>query len=165
MNVPPSLQDPEFDPDQYSLSQRHTALKDLCLELRSYLGGLKSELVSLINEDYEDLIGLGMGLTGTVEQAMGKMKAPIGQAKQDVLEARRDLGIKRGDLKSLLNERCEVIEGKKLVRLMLDCGDSVTSHRDAVNTGATPTTGKPKKQTFTWFKPSTQHSTSIRLKA
>ncbi|KAI9602724.1 hypothetical protein H4Q26_002021 [Puccinia striiformis f. sp. tritici PST-130] len=120
------FRDPEFDPDQFLLSRRHTALEDLRLELRSYLGGLKSELVSLINEDYEDFIGLGMGLRGTVERAMGKMKAPIGQAKQDVLEARRELGIERGDLEGLLNERREVIEGKKLVRLMLDCGDSVT---------------------------------------
>ncbi|OAV99334.1 hypothetical protein, variant [Puccinia triticina 1-1 BBBD Race 1] len=120
------FRDPDFDPDEFLLSRRHTALEDLRTELRSYLSGLKSELVGLINEDYEDFIGLGMGLRGTVERAMGKMKAPIGQAKQDVLEARSELEIERGDLEGLLNERRKVIEAKKLVRLMLDCGDSVT---------------------------------------
>ncbi|KAA1138355.1 hypothetical protein PGTUg99_032634 [Puccinia graminis f. sp. tritici] len=120
------FRDPGFDPDQFLLSRRHTTLDDLRTELRSYLSGLKAELVGLINEDYEDFIGLGMGLRGTVERAMGKMKAPIGQAKLDVLEARRELDIERGDLEGLLNERRKVIEGKKLVRLMLDCGDSVT---------------------------------------
>jgi hypothetical protein len=120
------FRDPDFDPDQFLLSRRHTTLDDLRTELRSYLSGLKAELVGLINEDYEDFIGLGMGLRGTVERAMGKMKAPIGQAKLDVLEARGKLDIERGDLEGLLNERRKVIEGKKLVRLMLDCGDSVT---------------------------------------
>ncbi|PLW09470.1 hypothetical protein PCANC_21501 [Puccinia coronata f. sp. avenae] len=120
------FRDPAFDPDQFLLSRRHTALEDLRTELRSYLAGLKSELVGLINEDYEDFIGLGMGLRGTVERAIGKMKAPIGQAKQDVLEAKTELEIERADLEGLLNERRKVIEGKKLVRLMLDCGDSVT---------------------------------------
>jgi len=120
------FRDPGFDPDQFLLSRRHTALEDLRTELRSYLAGLKSELVGLINEDYEDFIGLGMGLRGTVERAMGKMKAPIGQAKEDVLKARKELDIERADLEGLLHERRKVMEGKKLVRLMLDCGDSVT---------------------------------------
>lgn len=120
------FRDPAFDPDQFLFSRRHTALEDLRTELRSYLSGLKSELVGLINEDYEDFIGLGMGLRGTVERAMGKMRAPIGQAKQDILQARTELEIERQDLQDLLNERRKLTEAKKLVRLMLDCGDTIT---------------------------------------
>jgi len=41
------------------------------------------------------------------------MKAPIGQAKEDVLKARKELDIERADLEGLLHERRKVMEGKK----------------------------------------------------
>ncbi|KAG0143983.1 hypothetical protein CROQUDRAFT_724244 [Cronartium quercuum f. sp. fusiforme G11] len=116
----------DFDPDQFLLSRRHTALDDLRVELRTYLSGLRAELVGLINEDYEDFIGLGMGLRGTVERAMGKMKAPVEEAKEEIETAKQQLEEERIGLEGLLNERRKVIDGKKLVRLMLDCGEAVT---------------------------------------
>ncbi|MBW0475799.1 hypothetical protein O181_015514 [Austropuccinia psidii MF-1] len=120
------FRDPNFDPDEFLLSRRHTSLDDLRTELRTYLFGLRTELVGLINDDYEDFIGLGIGLRGTVERAMGKMKAPLEVAKQNVKDARSDLQNQWGLLQNFLTERRQVLNAKKLIRLMIDCGDSVS---------------------------------------
>ncbi|CAH7674663.1 oligomeric golgi complex component, COG2-domain-containing protein [Phakopsora pachyrhizi] len=120
------FRDPNFDCDEFLYSRRLISLDDLRTELRDYLSGLKSELVGVINEDYEDFIGLGMGLRSTVEQTMGKLKVPLEELRKRVLLISQNLDQQRAEVEGLLSERRKVIDGKKLVRLMLDCGDAVT---------------------------------------
>lgn len=73
----------EFSANDFLLSRRHTPLDELRTELRSYLSNLRQELVGVINRDYEDFIGLGIGLRGT-EKRLERMRRPIEDVKQQV---------------------------------------------------------------------------------
>ncbi|KAH9814401.1 oligomeric golgi complex component, COG2-domain-containing protein [Melampsora americana] len=115
----------DFDSDQFLLSRRHTTLNELRLELRNYLNDLKFELVGLINEDYEDFIGLGMGLRGTIERSLIHIKKPIEDCKDQIDEIKLKFEDQTTQLEHLLNERRKVIDGKNLLRLMLDCHEAV----------------------------------------
>lgn len=74
---------PDFNANAFLLSRRHTPLDELRTELRSYLANLRQELVGVINRDYEDFIGLGIGLRGT-EKRLERMRRPIEDVKQSV---------------------------------------------------------------------------------
>lgn len=73
----------EFDVNTFLLSRRHTSLDELRSELRAYLGNLRQELVGVINRDYEDFIGLGVGLRGT-HGKLERMRLPVEAVKQAV---------------------------------------------------------------------------------
>lgn len=151
----------DFEPDQFLLSRRHTALDDLRTELRTYLTGLRSELVGLINEDYEDFIGLGMGLRGTVERAMGKMKAPVEEVKMSIENAKEVLQTERSGLEALLHQRRDVIEGKRWVRLMLDCGEAVSKVEDMLSIN--PPSSDPSICTTTHLSNHSSHRPRLSL--
>ena len=73
----------DFTPNSFLLSRRHTALEDTRAELRAYLADLRTELVGVINQDYEDFIGLGIGLRGT-DKRLERMRRPVEGVKQEV---------------------------------------------------------------------------------
>lgn len=75
--------DDAFDVDDFLLARRHTSLDDLRSELRTYLSRLRNELVGVINEDYEDFIGLGIGLRGT-DKRLERMRRPVEDVRTEI---------------------------------------------------------------------------------
>lgn len=74
---------PDFTANEFLLSRRHTPLEELRTELRAYLSDLRQQLVGVINRDYEDFIGLSIGLRGT-DKRLERMRRPIETVKQQV---------------------------------------------------------------------------------
>lgn len=72
-----------FNVNDFLLSRRHTPLDELRSELRGYLTNLRTELVGVINRDYEDFIGLGIGLRGT-DKRLERMRKPVEAVKASV---------------------------------------------------------------------------------
>lgn len=139
--------DAAFSPDAFLLSRRHTSLDDLRSDLRSYLTSLRAELVALINEDYEDFIGLGMGLRGTVERALGRMRLPVDEVRSEVQGAKEALEEVKAEVEEQLEERRKIREGKKLVKVILDCGEAVAKVEDMLGIAAVPApTGKEARR-------------------
>lgn len=154
--LPPPLShetfhDPSFTPSDFLLSRRHTPLDVLRSELREHLNGLRAELVGVINEDYEDFIGLGMGLRGegpiaqgfsrsmigsneglvplgagtSVDVRLRRMKKPLHHASSQVAEVRDVLVNKREELLSWLTKRETVRQEKAALRLMMNIGEAI----------------------------------------
>ena len=78
----------DFDADQFLLERRHTGLDDLRTDLRAYLHELRNELVGVINEDYEDFIGLGMGLRAT-DRRLQRVRGPVDSVRNAVEVSRQ----------------------------------------------------------------------------
>lgn len=73
----PALSSSEpFDVDAFLLSRSGQSLQDLRSELRGYLGGLKEELVQLINDDYAAFISLSTDLKGEGTR-LERLAAPL----------------------------------------------------------------------------------------
>ena len=80
----PHLVSESFSVDQFLLSRSYTSLPDLRTELRDYLGVLKEELVTLINDDYEAFITLSTDLRGEGAR-LDRLKYPLERLKKQML--------------------------------------------------------------------------------
>lgn len=66
----------DFDPDTFLSSRRHLGLERMKTELNTHLKSLKTELVELINRDYQDFINLSTNLKG-VDKDIEDLKTPL----------------------------------------------------------------------------------------
>lgn len=73
----------EFNPDAFLSSRRYLGLERLKSELNGHLKLLKTELVELINRDYQDFINLSTNLKG-VDKEIEKLKLPLIQMETQV---------------------------------------------------------------------------------
>jgi hypothetical protein len=73
----------DFDAQSFLLSRRHVPIEDLRADLKEYLATLRQELVGVINQEYEDFLGLGIGLRGT-DKRLERMKDPIAGFQQEI---------------------------------------------------------------------------------
>lgn len=73
----------EFDPDTFLSSRRHLSLERMKTELNTHLKSLKSELVELINRDYQDFINLSTNLKG-VDKDIEDLKTPLSNMEVQV---------------------------------------------------------------------------------
>jgi hypothetical protein len=80
----PHLTSETFNVDQFLLSRSYTSLPDLRAELRDYLGVLKEELVTLINDDYEAFITLSTDLRGEGAR-LERVKYPLESLRGQML--------------------------------------------------------------------------------
>lgn len=67
---------PDFEPDIFLSSRRHLGLERMKAELNTHLKQLKTELVELINRDYQDFINLSTNLKG-VDKDIEELKTPL----------------------------------------------------------------------------------------
>lgn len=74
---------PEFDPDSFLSSRRHLGLERMKTELNTHLKLLKTELVELINRDYQDFINLSTNLKG-VDKDLENLKSPLANMQVQV---------------------------------------------------------------------------------
>ncbi|KAI7864896.1 oligomeric golgi complex component, COG2-domain-containing protein [Spinellus fusiger] len=66
----------DFNLDRFLSSRRHLGLESLKIELNSHLKLLKTELIELLNRDYQDFVNLSTNLKG-VDRAMEDLMKPL----------------------------------------------------------------------------------------
>lgn len=73
----------EFDADTFLSSRRHLGLERMKAELNTHLKSLKTELIELINRDYQDFINLSINLKG-VDREIEDLKTPLANMEVEV---------------------------------------------------------------------------------
>jgi hypothetical protein len=73
----------DFDPDTFLSSKRHLGLERMKVELNAHLKQLKSELVELINRDYQDFVNLSINLSG-VDKDIEELAQPLNTIEHQV---------------------------------------------------------------------------------
>ncbi|KAF2220717.1 oligomeric golgi complex component, COG2-domain-containing protein [Elsinoe ampelina] len=118
--------DPAFTPEKYlsSLRNRHQTLEDLRTELRDRVRELGKELVDLVNGEYEDLMGVGMQLTGGEEKVEGVRVGVLGFGRE-VEGLRAVVKGRKEEVGRLVGERRRVRGEVVLGRRLLEVGERV----------------------------------------
>lgn len=75
---------PTFDTDRFLASRRHLGLERLKVEFNNHLKFLKTELIELINRDYQDFIDLSTNLKG-VDKAISNIRGPLKRMEHEAL--------------------------------------------------------------------------------
>lgn len=73
----------DFEPDSFLSSRRHLGLERMKAELNTHLKQLKTELIELINRDYQDFINLSTNLKG-VDKDIEHLKTPLADMETQV---------------------------------------------------------------------------------
>lgn len=132
-----------FDVNDFLLTHRHVSLDQIRSDLRSYLAQSKTELVGVINRDYEDFIGLGIGLRGT-DKRLEDMRRPVEAIRTQVQVSaalsplstaahsnyptqniRTDLSDLKADIDAKLLQRAQIRDQESQLKLLLSIHDSV----------------------------------------
>ncbi|CAI5490910.1 unnamed protein product [Closterium sp. Naga37s-1] len=112
--------DPSFDPDAYIATVRRIApLESVRAELREHLAALKSELVELINRDYNDFVNLSTKLVD-VDGAVLRMRVPLTELRAQLLAVRSSVAAAPAALEDGLARRAEAATARQILELLLD---------------------------------------------
>lgn len=135
-----------FSASSFLLSRKHMSLDDLRSELRSYLAVLRSELVAIINSDYEDFVSLGgarllgpghsstfnnktsggKGAGPEEEGTLGlRMRGPLERCGAEVAEAREELAALQAKLRTAMDRRDAIRERKAQCRKLLGVNEQI----------------------------------------
>ncbi|KAG0568570.1 hypothetical protein KC19_6G029700 [Ceratodon purpureus] len=114
---------PAFDPEAYiSDLRRFVPFETLRAELRGHLGGLKNELVELINRDYTDFVNLSTKLVD-VDGAVLRMRMPLNELRGRLVMVRDNVNATLLKLQDGLKRRADMSASREILELLLD-----TSH-------------------------------------
>jgi hypothetical protein len=112
-----------FDPEAYiSDLRRFVPFETLRAELRGHLGGLKNELVELINRDYTDFVNLSTKLVD-VDGAVLRMRMPLNELRGKLVLVRDNVNSTLLLLQDGLKRRADASASREILELLLD-----TSH-------------------------------------
>ncbi|MCJ1475790.1 hypothetical protein MMC13_004454 [Lambiella insularis] len=102
-----------------SLHNRHQTLEDLRAELRTRSQELNKELLDLVNDNYQDFLGLGGSLRGGDEKVEEVRVALLG-FKRDVDNLKGKVEERRKEVEVLLDERRAVTKEIRTGRALLE---------------------------------------------
>ncbi|CAO3589641.1 unnamed protein product [Absidia cylindrospora] len=105
------------------------------MELNSHLKSLKTELVELINRDYQDFINLSTNLKG-VDKAIDTLQQPLIRMEVEVKDVRSHFQGVMDDLEGQLEHRAHVREKKTCLKLLLNIHESVSKVEDLLEINA-----------------------------
>lgn len=109
-----------FDPEAYiSDLRRFVPFETLRAELRDHLGGLKSELVELINRDYADFVNLSTKLVD-VDGAVLRMRMPLNELRGKLVSVRDNVNSTLLLLQDGLKRRSDASASRETLELLLD---------------------------------------------
>jgi len=113
--------DPNFSPQTYlsTLRNRHQTLEDLRAELRTRSQLLNKELLDLVNDHYQDFLGLGSSLKGGDER-VEEVRLGLMGFRGEVEGLKRVVDNRRREVEGLLGERKEVRRNIAVGRALLD---------------------------------------------
>ncbi|KAI9788596.1 MAG: hypothetical protein M1835_002182 [Candelina submexicana] len=116
-----SFLDPDFSPTTYlsTLHNRHQTLEDLRSELRSRSQLLSTELLNLVNTNYQDFLGLGGSLKGGEEKVEEVRVGLLGFRRE--VEGVRKKVVERGqEVENLVTQKAMIRKQVKVGKLLLD---------------------------------------------
>ncbi|GAA5933962.1 COG2 family protein [Sporobolomyces koalae] len=139
----------EFDPSDFLLSRRHTALEDLRSELRAYLATLRTSLVGVINQEYEAFIGLSLGLKhANVAQSLSTIRRPVLSIRSEVTDVKAHLDDMRQEMATVLRERKQCREIKVVMRRLLATEEAVDKVENMLKIAQTDSRAKDLDETL-----------------
>ncbi|CAO3610896.1 unnamed protein product [Mucor hiemalis] len=115
----------EFDADTFLSSRRHLGLERMKAELNTHLKSLKTELVELINWDYQDFINLSINLKG-VDREIEDLKTPLANMEVEVNGVRDHFQGVINTLENQLKSRAELRNKKSTLKLLINIHDSIS---------------------------------------
>ncbi|KAL4443325.1 hypothetical protein ABPG75_011062 [Micractinium tetrahymenae] len=111
---------PEFNPVAYVADlKRYVPLETLSSELHSHLDALKSKLVEVVNEDYNDFVSLSTKLVN-VDGSLARMQRPLLELQEKLEAVRSSVAGASAELQSGLARRQAVAAARALLELMQD---------------------------------------------
>ncbi|KAJ2078025.1 hypothetical protein H4R24_004761 [Coemansia sp. RSA 988] len=111
----------EFDVEAYAAAalKQGKELDDLEAELGEQLRRIRQELYSLIDERYEDFLGLSTSLTG-IDATIGGVKEPLAQITTKLQSTHTELAAKLEYVDARMAYRTAIREKKQVLRLFID---------------------------------------------
>ncbi|KAJ2809474.1 hypothetical protein H4R20_000094 [Coemansia guatemalensis] len=111
----------EFDVDAYAAAalKQGKGLDDLEAELGEQLRSIRQELYSLIDERYEDFLGLSTSLTG-IDATIDGVKEPLAQITTEIQTTHTELAAKLEYVDARMAYRSAIREKKQVLRLFID---------------------------------------------
>ncbi|KAI8970293.1 oligomeric golgi complex component, COG2-domain-containing protein [Mycotypha africana] len=125
----------EFDPDSYLSSRRHLGLERLKTELNSHLKSLKTELVELLNRDYQDFINLSTNLKG-IDKDIEQLKSPLTDMEREVEQIRDSFQGVIDSLETQLDSRAQLQDKKSVLKLLMNIHNSLSKVEDLLGISA-----------------------------
>lgn len=97
--------------------RRYVPLINLKQELESYLATLRSKLVEVINEDYNDYVSLSTRLVN-VDGAVVRMRKPLGEIKEKLNSVEEAVKLELNTLSQGLRKRKEIANARAKLELL-----------------------------------------------
>ncbi|MCJ1398872.1 hypothetical protein MMC11_002073 [Xylographa trunciseda] len=112
---------PDFSPTAFlsSLHNRHQTLEDLRSELRTRSQELNKELLDLVNDNYQDFLGLGGSLRGG-EEKVEEVRVGLLGFKREVDTLKDKVEGRRKEVEGLLAERRAITKQVRSGRALLE---------------------------------------------
>ncbi|MCJ1290671.1 hypothetical protein MMC34_002213 [Xylographa carneopallida] len=112
---------PDFSPTAFlsSLHNRHQTLEDLRSELRTRSHELNKELLDLVNDNYQDFLGLGGSLRGG-EEKVEEVRVGLLGLKREIDTLKEKVEGKRKEVEGLLEERRAIAKEVRTGRALFD---------------------------------------------
>ncbi|MCJ1413209.1 hypothetical protein MMC19_007313 [Ptychographa xylographoides] len=128
---------PEFSATEFlsSLHNRHQTLEDLRAELRTRNQELNKELLDLVNDNYQDFLGLGASLQGGEEKVEEVRVGLLGFKREiDTLKGKVEGRCK--DVEELLSTRRAIAKETRSGRRLLEVDSRLTDLEDRLIVGS-----------------------------
>lgn len=127
----------DFSPTAYlsSLHNRHQALEDLRSELRQRSQHLHQELLDLVNDNYQDFIGLGDGLRGGEEKVQEVTVGMLG-FKREVETLREKVRGREAEMEMLMKEKGRVRKEKEMAWDLMELQKRIEELEESLLPGA-----------------------------
>lgn len=87
---------------------------------------LKSDLIAVINSEYESFIGLSLGLRkAQVSTSLATIKRPVLDIRNEIIAVKQVLDRMKSEMEDLLEQRKQIRESKALLRSLLEVEEAV----------------------------------------
>jgi len=116
----------EFNPTDFlsTLHNRHQTLEDLRTELRTRSQDLNKELLDLVNESYQDFLGLGSSLKGGDEK-VEEVRFGLLSFRKEVEELRGKIEERKHEVEIMVGERKRIREEVQMGRQLLEVDQKI----------------------------------------
>ena len=123
----------DFSPTEFlsSLQNRHQTLEDLRQELRTRSQELNKELLDLVNDNYQDFLGLGDSLKGG-EEKVEEVRLGLLGFRREVGGLKKKATDRREELATLIEQRQEIAKKDRLGRNLLEVDSKLSELEESL---------------------------------
>lgn len=117
----------DFSPTDFlsNSRNRHQTLEDLRQELRTRSQDLNKELLDLVNNNYQDFLGLGDSLKGG-EEKVEEVRLGLLAFKREIETLRHTVTLRHDEVAKLIEDRRGVVKAQRLGRNLLEVDAKLT---------------------------------------